>query len=71
MNHLDNGPQEFGQEEQREESHTPYDGLRSEMELYHTSRMEQRCRQQLQGYVDLQGTEERCIRLSRSDIGIF
>ena len=27
MNHLDNGPQEFGQEEQREESHTLYDGL--------------------------------------------
>ena len=27
MNHLDNGPQEFGQEEQREETRTPYDGL--------------------------------------------
>ena len=26
MNHLDNGPQEFGQEEQREESRTPDDG---------------------------------------------
>ena len=30
-------------------------GLRSEMELYQTSRMVQRCHQQLQGYEDLQG----------------
>ena len=30
-------------------------GSRSEAEPYHTSRMEQRCRQQLQGSVDLKG----------------